>query len=427
MPLLGWIILFTAVGGIASAAFAGLFLLLPEKTGLRMLPHFVSFATGALIGAALLGLLPEAMQSVGPGGAHAIGVALVVGLGVFFIIEKLVLWRHAHSHEHEDPTEREVAPRRVADSVADDEAAEGHGARVVTAERARSVAFAGDVGRQAAALGDSGALAQSHAVATASQGARERDHEQSHGGHWQDHRGYEHGRGAPGHEPGHGRARQEHGDGHSEYGQGDGGLVHGHSERGRGDSGHGRGHRESGPGDRGHRRDSEPGHGDRGHGHDHGGHGHDHGREGAAGVLVLIGDSIHNALDGILIAAAFLTSVPLGLVTTLAVAAHEIPHRVGDFALLLHAGMSRQRAMFLNMATGLASVLGGIVAYFGLSKAQGALPYALALAAAGFLYIAVAGLIPGLHRRADPRTSLAQVLLMGLGVGVIAWAESLTG
>jgi zinc and cadmium transporter len=89
--------------------------------------------------------------------------------------------------------------------------------------------------------------------------------------------------------------------------------------------------------------------------------------------------------------------------------------------------MSRQRAMFLNMATGLASVLGGIVAYFGLNKAQGALPYALALAAAGFLYIAVAGLIPGLHRRADPRTSLAQVLLMGLGVGVIALAESLTG
>jgi zinc and cadmium transporter len=252
-----------------------------------MLPHFVSFATGALIGAALLGLLPEAMQSVGPGGAHAIGVALVVGLGVFFIIEKLVLWRHAHSHEHEDPTEREVSARGVADSLADDEAAEGHGARVVNAERTHSVAFAGDVGRQAAALGESGALAQSHAVATASQGAR-------------------------------------------------GGQSRGHSERG--------------PGDSRHRRDSEPGHADGGH--DHGGHGHDHGREGAAGVLVLIGDSIHNALDGILIAAAFLTSVPLGLVTTLAVAAHEIPHRVGDFALLLHAGMSRQRAMFLNMATG---------------------------------------------------------------------------
>jgi zinc and cadmium transporter len=307
LPLLGWIILFTAVGGIASAAFAGLFLLLPEKTGLRMLPHFVSFATGALIGAALLGLLPEAMQSVGPGGAHAIGIALVVGLGVFFIIEKLVLWRHAHSHEHEDPAEREIAaPDTLVHQRDEDEHAHGHCA--------------------------------------------------------------------------HGHDYSEHGHAH----------------------------------DHGGRRQ------------DHNGHEHDHGRDGAAGVLVLIGDSIHNALDGILIAAAFLTNLPLGLVTTLAVAAHEIPHRVGDFALLLHAGMSRQRAMFLNMATGLASVLGGIVAYFGLSKAQEALPYALALAAAGFLYIAVAGLIPGLHRRADPRTSLAQVLLMGLGVGVIAWAESLT-
>jgi zinc and cadmium transporter len=297
LPLLGWIILFTAVGGIASAAFAGLFLLLPEQTGLRILPHFVSFATGALIGAALLGLLPEAMETVGLGGAHAIGVALVVGLGVFFIIEKLVLWRHAHSHEHENPTVREVVAHGVTDALAHDDG------------------------------GDSPRDGHSHA------------HEQS---------------------------------------------------------------------------------------HSQGGHGHDHSRDGAAGVLVLIGDSIHNALDGILIAAAFLTSVPLGLVTTLAVAAHEIPHRVGDFALLLHAGMSRPRAMFLNMATGLASVLGGIAAYFGLSKAQEALPYALALAAAGFLYIAVAGLIPGLHRRADPRTSLAQVLLMGAGVGVIAWAETLT-
>jgi zinc and cadmium transporter len=88
--------------------------------------------------------------------------------------------------------------------------------------------------------------------------------------------------------------------------------------------------------------------------------------------------------------------------------------------------MSRGRALFMNMATGLTSVLGGVAAYFGLQRALGTLPYALALASAGFLYIAVAGLIPALHRRADPRTSLAQVVLMGLGVGTIAWAESLT-
>jgi zinc and cadmium transporter len=141
-------------------------------------------------------------------------------------------------------------------------------------------------------------------------------------------------------------------------------------------------------------------------------------------VLVLIGDSVHNVLDGILISAAFLQNRPLGLVTTFAVAAHEIPHRLGDFVLLVHSGMSQRRALLLNMVTGLAAVLGGIGAYFALRRVLGMLPYALALAAAGFLYIAVAGLIPALHRRADPRTSLAQVVLIGLGVGVIAWAES---
>jgi zinc transporter ZupT len=371
--------MFTAVGGIASAAFAGLFLLLPEQTGLRMLPHFVSFATGALIGAALLGLLPEAMETVGPGGAHAIGVALVVGLGVFFIIEKLVLWRHAHSHEREDPAAREVVAHGVTDALA---RADGDGG----ADQAVGVVRRSDANRAIAAgeretLRSVGVSPGHTAVAFAGGGSDVR----------------------------------------VDRGEADGGGRHGGAAHGNGGHGSGEAYRSVGHG-------SGDAHGSGGHEHAHRPehHGHDHSRDGAAGVLVLIGDSIHNALDGILIAAAFLTSVPLGLVTTLAVAAHEIPHRVGDFALLLHAGMSRQRAMFLNMATGLASVLGGIVAYFGLSKAQDALPYALALAAAGFLYIAVAGLIPGLHRRADPRTSLAQVVLMGMGVGVIALAESLT-
>ena len=142
-------------------------------------------------------------------------------------------------------------------------------------------------------------------------------------------------------------------------------------------------------------------------------------------MLVLVGDSLHNALDGVLIAAAFLSSPQLGAVTTLAVAAHEIPHRVGDFAILVQAGLSRPRALLLNLATGLASVLGAVVAYFGLRETQRALPYALAFAAAGFLYIAVAGLIPGLHRRADPRTSAIQVLLIAAGIAVIAVAERL--
>jgi len=109
------------------------------------------------------------------------------------------------------------------------------------------------------------------------------------------------------------------------------------------------------------------------------------------------------------------------------VAAHEVPHRVGDFAILVQAGLSRRRALLLNLATGLASVVGAGVAYYALRGTQRVLPYALAFAAAGFLYIAVAGLIPGLHRRADPRTSAIQVMLIAAGIAVIAAAERLTG
>jgi zinc and cadmium transporter len=275
MPLLAWIVLCAALGGIASAAFAVVFLWIPEQRAARLLPHLVSFATGALLGAALLALLPEAIEGAGVAGAHAIGFTLVAGLGVFFVIEKLVLWWHA----------------RAANGEAQGGSHDGHG----------------------------------------------------HAGH--------------------------------------------------------------------------------GHGHTV----HDHARERASGMLVLVGDSIHNALDGVLIAAAFLTDVPLGLVTTLAVAAHEIPHRVGDFAILVHAGLSRPRALLLNLATGCASVIGAIAAYFGLHATLGMLPYALSFAAAGFLYIAVAGLIPGLHRRADPRASAAQVALISCGVGLIALAERLIG
>jgi zinc and cadmium transporter len=155
-------------------------------------------------------------------------------------------------------------------------------------------------------------------------------------------------------------------------------------------------------------------------------HSHAHVRDRASGVLVLVGDSLHNALDGVLIAAAFLGSPALGYLTTFAVAAHEIPHRVGDFAILVQAGLTRRRALALNVATGIASVLGAVAAYFALRQALGALPYALALAAAGFLYIAVAGLIPGLHRRADARTSAVQVLIIGAGIATIAVAEALT-
>jgi zinc and cadmium transporter len=131
---------------------------------------------------------------------------------------------------------------------------------------------------------------------------------------------------------------------------------------------------------------------------------------------VLIGDAFHNFVDGAVIAAAVMTSVPLGVSTALAVAAHEIPQEVGDFAILLHAGYSRRRALLLNVTSGLASAAGALLALGALKLVPVVLPYCLALAAASFLYVAMADLIPGLHRGRTDAHSLRQVVLIGAGV-----------
>ena len=245
------IIAFTALGGAISATIAGAFLLLPEPRRQRLLPHLVSFATGALLGAALLALLPHAVEGAGTDNVHRIGLALIVGILAFFVLEKLVLWRHCH----DDPCEA--------------------------------------------------------------------------------------------HTP------------------------------------------------------------------------HDHHRDRASATLILWGDAFHNALDGVLIAAAFMTDIHLGIVTAIAVFAHEIPQEVGDLAILVNGGMSRGRAMAMNVAVSLTSVVGAVIAFLALGAALEFLPYALAVAAASFLYVAVADLIPGLHRRVDARTSVQQVALILLGMIVI--------
>jgi zinc and cadmium transporter len=131
---------------------------------------------------------------------------------------------------------------------------------------------------------------------------------------------------------------------------------------------------------------------------------------------VLIGDAFHNFIDGAVIAAAVLTSVPLGVTTALAVAAHEIPQEVGDFAILLHAGYSRRRALLLNVMSGLASAGGAVVALVAVKLVPLLLPYCLALAAASFLYVAMADLIPGLHRGRTDAHSLRQIILIAAGV-----------
>ncbi len=265
MNTLGSIVFFTTLGGLLSAGVAGLFLLLPAGMRGRSLPHMVSFATGALLGAALLALVPHAIEGVGTAHVHNIGIALVAGIGLFFVLEKFLLWRHCHV---EDCDTHEVA----------------------------------------------------------------NEHEREHA--------------------------------------------------------------------------------------------HEHNRQQATGTLVLVGDALHNSLDGVLIGAAFLTDWHLGVVTALAIMAHEIPQEVGNFAVLLHAGMARGRALFWNLASSLTSVVGGVAAWLALRDALYLLPYALAVAAASMLYVAVADLIPGLHRRTDARAGIAQVVLIAAGIAVVAFAES---
>lgn len=151
---------------------------------------------------------------------------------------------------------------------------------------------------------------------------------------------------------------------------------------------------------------------------------HDHGR---SGMLILIGDTFHNFVDGVIIAAAFLENTQLGIVTALAIIAHEIPQEIGDFVILLHSGYSRARALFFNLLSAIAMLVGGLLAYFALSQVEGALPYLLGLAAASMIYVAVADLIPGLHKRTDLKATLQQVLLIGLGIASIATVSALVG
>jgi zinc and cadmium transporter len=143
---------------------------------------------------------------------------------------------------------------------------------------------------------------------------------------------------------------------------------------------------------------------------------HDHGR---SGLLILVGDSFHNFVDGVLIAGAFMESTALGIVTATAVIAHEIPQEVGDFLILLHSGYSKVRAFALNLLSSMAMLAGALLAYFALQHAREWTGVLLALAAASMIYVAVADLIPGLHKRPELGATLEQVLLIGLGVGSI--------
>ena len=157
--------------------------------------------------------------------------------------------------------------------------------------------------------------------------------------------------------------------------------------------------------------------------HDHHLETNDHGR---TGMMILVGDTFHNFVDGILIAAAFMADIQLGIVTTIAIIAHEIPQEVGDFAILLHSGFSRARALAFNLLSSVATLVGGLLAFFALQTLQSLVPPLLGLAAASMIYIAVADLIPGLHKRPEIAATVEQVALIGLGIGSIVLARYLT-
>jgi zinc and cadmium transporter len=240
--LLTWIIVFSVLGSVGAIAGAASLLVFRQGTRKTLLPWLLSYATGTLLGAAFLGMIPEALQQ---NNALDISSTILAGIIIFFILEKMVIWRHCHTSGCE---------------------------------------------------------------------------------------------------------------------------VHG-----------------------------------------------------AAGPLILIGDAFHNFVDGFVIAAAFLTSVPLGIAASLAVIAHEIPQEVGDFAILLENGYSRSRALMLNLLSSLATLPGAVIAYFFLGATREAVPFILALSAASFIYIAIADLVPSLHRQVSLKAALIQLLLVIAGIGTIAF------
>ena len=153
-------------------------------------------------------------------------------------------------------------------------------------------------------------------------------------------------------------------------------------------------------------------------------HGFDRQQAGRGGWSVLLGDSIHNFCDGIIIAAAFLTDVRLGTVTALAIIAHEIPQEVGDYIVLLNAGLSRRRALLYNAASGLAAVVGGVIGYFIIGPWESLFPYLLVVASSSFVYVAVADLIPQLQHRLSMKDTAAQLAWLAGGLVIVVLATS---
>ncbi|WP_295624021.1 ZIP family metal transporter [uncultured Nitrosomonas sp.] len=145
-------------------------------------------------------------------------------------------------------------------------------------------------------------------------------------------------------------------------------------------------------------------------------HEHDHGR---SGMMIIVGDTFHNFVDGILIAASFMVDVQLGIVTSIAIIAHEIPQEAGDFIILLNSGYTRRMAFLLNLVSSLATLVGGVLAYFMLNEMDYLILPLLGIASASMIYVAMSDLIPSLHKRPEIHATIQQVILILLGISSI--------
>ncbi|GAB1417724.1 ZIP family metal transporter [Bacteroidales bacterium] len=145
-------------------------------------------------------------------------------------------------------------------------------------------------------------------------------------------------------------------------------------------------------------------------------HRHDH----AAVPIILIGDAFHNAIDGVVVAASFLTSPALGVFAALSVVLHEIPQELGDFGILIKGGLKKSKALWFNILSSTTSIVAGVIAWFMLDSMQELIPYALCFAASSFLYIALADLIPEMHRKTSVRESFLQFAFILAGILLIA-------
>ena len=155
-----------------------------------------------------------------------------------------------------------------------------------------------------------------------------------------------------------------------------------------------------------------------GDGHNHH-EGHDREEAGKSGWMILVGDGVHNLVDGILIAAAFIANPEVGILTATAIIAHEIPQEIGNFMVLLNAGFTKQRALLYNLICGLLAVVGGVFGYLFLEQSQVLIPYLLVFASSSFIYIAVSDLMPQMNRRLQIKESLKQVTLILCGIGLV--------